>query len=212
MENTTNELQLATLDDWDNLNLSNGNWNIPLVFNELVNHENHSELHSKGLYIHVQKNIQNRSVFDNNPNPKVVNLANTYMIKWGKFNDGILKRRKDDFANHYHYRVPNFPELPNVAVRFRPYDILPANANPRPIVDDEFRSGSSSTLLHLVSTKFDIAYEKELGNLVKDEFRPLGVFIPRERINIPIENIVDEQQFLDDILALFTNFENNRIL
>jgi hypothetical protein len=37
MINTTNELQHATLDDWDNLNLSERNWNIPLVFNELVN-------------------------------------------------------------------------------------------------------------------------------------------------------------------------------
>lgn len=204
MINTTNELQRATLDDWDNLNLSERNWNIPLVFNELVNQENRSELFSRGLYIHVQKNIQNRSVFDNNLNPKVVNRAHTYMIKWGKFKDGILSRRKEDFADHYHYREPNFPELPNVAVRFRPYHRTPTN--PKPIVDGIFRAGSSSTLLHLVSTELDITYEKKLGNLVKDIFSPLGEYIKKERINIPL-NSVDEEQLLVDIELLFEMFE-----
>lgn len=209
MVNITNAINYATLNDWVTLNLSMRNWSIPPVFNELVNRENHSELYSRGLYIHVQKNIESRSVYDNNLNPRVVNFAQTYMVKWGKFTDGILKRRKDDFASHYHYKEPNFPEIPNVAVRFQPYVLQ--LANPRPIVDGQFRSGSSSTLLHLISI-LDPTHENELGILVQSIFSPVGEFIRKERINIPIETIENEHQFLDDITRLFEIFENYRIL
>ena len=203
MIDITSQIKEATLDDWDNLNLSHTDWNIPEIFEELVNDNN--EKHIQGLYLHLQKNEICRAIYDNNSPPKVINHAHTYMIKWGKFTEGILRRRQDDFRDHYHFRPPTFPVPINVSVRFRQYRRPPNN--PKPIVDQNFRSGSSSTLLHLIHAT-DTANENELGQRIKESFNQMGTVIPQERINIPID-VIDEQELRNQLINAFEDFCNH---
>ena len=82
--------------------ISNPDWKLPI-----------SSLNTKfspgivsikdGLYLMIISNPHKQDVYDNNSKPKVVIKAESISVKAGKFTNGIINRRKDDFGTHLHY-------------------------------------------------------------------------------------------------------------
>jgi len=82
--------------------ISNSDWKLPI-----------SNLKTKfspgivsikdGLYLMIISNPHKQDVYDNNSKPKVVIKAESISVKAGKFTNGIINRRKDDFGTHLHY-------------------------------------------------------------------------------------------------------------
>lgn len=56
-----------------------------------------------GLYLMIISNPHKQDVYDDNSKPKIVIKAASISVKAGKFTNGIINRRKDDFGTHLHY-------------------------------------------------------------------------------------------------------------
>lgn len=237
MENITNAINDVPHEVWDSNIRNNEFWGTALTLSQinLLTENGDCERFRQTLYVHVIKNDSEFDIYDNNgkigapggrnggKNPKIICDSKSYMIKFGKTDHykkahdqwkGILNRRREDFKDHYHTRE-------NIN---HPYKVSLNPRKPNSYSDNRIINKNAITnVLHLIinlnnRTSADIKLlEKQLTNDFKNHFLSQDTYlnsrlIPKERINIPIENIIDEQQFLDDITALFTNFENNRIL
>ena len=53
----------------------------------------------EGLYVAVFRNRANKPVWDNNTTPKIVIPKRSAMLKYGKFEDGVLKRYREMFSH-----------------------------------------------------------------------------------------------------------------
>lgn len=234
MYDITNAINGASNEVWDSNIRNNYYWEQALTLsqNKLISENGLYEKFRQTLYVHVMKNDSEYDIYDDNgrigapggrsgnKNPKIICYSKHHMIKFGKTDHyknscdqwkGIVNRRREDFKNHYHIRE-------NIN---HPYKV---SLDPRRLnnhSDNRIINNSAiSTLLHLIIDLNDrcsadiVRLETQLSNdfkhqLLNQDSYPNSRFIRKERINIPIENIVDEQQFLDDITSLFANFEND---
>tara|TARA_B110000285_G_C14928077_1_gene516003 strand:+ start:293 stop:874 length:582 start_codon:yes stop_codon:yes gene_type:complete len=82
--------------------ISNSDWKLPM---RKLNTKFTSSVASikDGLYLMIISNPHKQDVYDDNSKPKVVIKANSISVKAGKFTNGIINRRKDDFGTHLHY-------------------------------------------------------------------------------------------------------------
>tara|TARA_B100001287_G_C22669728_1_gene524678 strand:- start:1598 stop:2179 length:582 start_codon:yes stop_codon:yes gene_type:complete len=90
--NLTNEFSRISITDWE-LPISSLNNKFSSVIESIKD----------GLYLMIISNPHKKDIYDNNKNKKVVIKAEGTSVKVGKFNNGIIKRRRDDFRNHLHY-------------------------------------------------------------------------------------------------------------
>ena len=136
------------------------------------------------------------------------------MIKFGKTDHyadekdkwkGIISRRQLDFKSHYHRR--------NDARITHTYKLSLADLKAFGL-----RTGSKPTKLHLLvdlndKTKTYIRKkEGKLRELMRTEFNYNGVYagatnITRDRINIPIASVPDEDNFIEHVREVFEGFE-----
>tara|TARA_B100001287_G_scaffold237216_1_gene210104 strand:+ start:203 stop:886 length:684 start_codon:yes stop_codon:yes gene_type:complete len=220
--NITKSINGATQNIWDKGIIGNDYW----VEKNLLIDNGNTEKYRQTLYIHVIKNNENYSIWDNNgkieaearQGPKKVIYPNSYMIKFGKTDyyknpkekwKGIINRRQDDFKLHYHKRH----DIPHkYKVSLNPSSKKGTNSS-------RLRIGSKSTILHLIMdlNKFNASiianYERQLIRKMKSVFLNNSNFtnsklIPRERINIPIKTI-NEDDLLEKIEYTFTEFKKN---
>lgn len=218
----TKEIQGTSQEQWDEKIIGNNYW---VEKNLLIDNVN-KEKYRQTLYIHVIKNNENYSIWDNNGKieaeakqcPKKVIYPNSYMIKFGKtdyYKDqkdkwkGIINRRQDDFKLHYHKRH----DIPHK------YKISLNPSSKKGTNSSHLRIGSESTILHLIMdlNKFDASiidnYEQQLIRKMKSVFLNNSNFtnselIPKERINIPIKTI-NEDDLVKKIKYTFSEFKKN---
>lgn len=237
MEDITNAINEASNEVWDSNIRNNDYWMQAITLSQinLLTENGVCERFRQTLYVHVLKNDSEFDIYDNNgrigdqgggnggKNPKIICDSKSYMIKFGKtdhYNEprdqwkGILNRRREDFKDHYHTRE-------NINHQFK-VSLNPNRLNNHSI-NRIINKNTITTVLHLIidlnnRPSVEIkTLENQLRNYFKDHFLsqesyPNSRYVRLERINIPIEKILDEQQFLGDITRLFTNFENNSVL
>lgn len=80
-------------------------WKLPQRERELQFAESTRAIRD-GLYVAVYVNGSDHDVWDNNTKPKVVIPANSSMLKYGKFQGGVLRRYRETFE-HLRRRPPN---------------------------------------------------------------------------------------------------------
>jgi len=223
MTNITKAIKGASLKIWDEKIPHNPHW----IKHGLLDPGRANEKYRYTLYVHVMKNEEKYAIWDNNggahltprktQKPKIIAYRESYMLKWGKSEKGIISRRRDDFQKHYHFRDDDRHQ----------YHInltLPHTKSKR--------VGSAGTLLHLIidfkskhpqlpddELKSIIRKaEKELEKSIESAFpiTPPGGFISNstfvskiynERINIPIASVRNERNFIAKVTKVFEAFE-----
>jgi len=216
MKDITKAIQGASLTVWGEKIPGNPYWKK----HGLLDSSGADEKFRQTLYVHVMKNEKEYNIYDNNKRPKVIVKPQSYMIKFGKTDHyadekdkwkGIINRRQDDFKSHYHHRtgIGHAHRIPLTPPSSR------TRIHPR---HPHLRIGSEGTILHLLIelNKKDKTYiknkEKELKKMFKSTFLrnpryPGAEFIKMERINIPIESVPDEDDFIKHVEDVFERFE-----
>ena len=82
--------------------ISNSDWKLPMSILK-TKFSSPVAIIKDGLYLMIISNPHKQDVYDDNSKPKVVIKADSISVKAGKFTNGIINRRKDDFGTHLHY-------------------------------------------------------------------------------------------------------------
>ena len=214
MKDITKAIQGASLTIWDQKIPHNPYWKKHC----LLDSTGAKEKYRHTLYVHVVKNEEHYNIYDNNPIPNEIVHPHSYMIKLGMTRrydkypwKGIIGRRQDDFKSHYHHRtgIHHAHRIPLTPASLR------TRIHPR---FPHLRIGSSHTLLHgliNLNDKPDTYIHHNEGilrKLMRTESNYNGVYagatnVTRDRINIPIASVPNEDNFIEHVREVFEGFE-----